>query len=459
MERRFQVRLQQMMAEAEMVPEQWPDLFQELEEFVQPFAAMLDTPSQREHLREYLSGLLSHLGRKNAEAIAYLLDQDRQPLQRFVGQIPWEWEPLIEQLVRQVAQGLGSPNGVLVVDCSGIPKQGRSSVGAARQWCGRLGKMENCQVGVYLAYVGRKEHTLVDFRLYLPKEWSRDRRRRKQAGVPVGVRFQTRHQLALQMIEKHRQVLPHRWIAGDDEMGRNSQFRAQLRAMGEQYLLAVPCNTLIRDLEALLASRRSRSSRKPPYQRVEQWAESATEWRPIEVDLAEPGPVKMQVITRRVQTRLAARQGPEELLVIFRTLENGQAVRHDYFLSNAPPGMPLRELVRVWKASWRVEECFRRAKSEAGMDQYQVRGWIGWQQHQVLTLLACWFLVQQKLRGKWAPSGCRLFYKQYSDYEAAKAAGEMGPVWWGGKLGKAAVVGAQGGQNRRRVGWWARCAG
>jgi len=400
MERRFQLRLQQMMAQAEMLPEQWQDLLQELGEFVYPFAAMLDTPSQREHLREYLTGLLSNLQRKNAEAIAYLLDQDRQPLQKFVGQIPWQWEPLIEELVRQVAHHLGSREGVLVVDCSAIPKQGHCSVGVSRQWCGQLGKVENCQVGVYLAYVGPEEHTLVDFRLYLSTEWTGDRRRRKQAGIPVGVRFQTRHQLALQMIQKHRQVLPHRWIAGDDEMGRNSQFRAQLRAMGEQYLLAVPRNTLIRDLEALSARGRKSSSRKPPYQRVEQWAASATDWQPIEVRLGERGPVKIQAITRRVQTRLAARQGPEELLVIFRSLENGQVVRHDYLLSNASPETPLRELARVWKASWRIEECFQRAKSEAGMDQYQVRGWIGWHHHQVLTLLACWFLVQQKLRGK-----------------------------------------------------------
>jgi len=400
MQRRFQVRLAQMMAEAELLPEQWRDLLQELEEFVQPFAERLDPPSQRGHLQEYLRGLLSNLERKNAEAIAYLLDQDRQTLQKFLGQIEWPWEPIVEELAGQVGQELGSPKGVLVVDCSGIPKQGRCSVGVSRQWCGRLGKVENCQVGVYLAYVGPEEHTLVDVRLYLPKEWSRDRRRRKQAGVPVGVRFQTRHQLALQMIQQHRQVLPHGWIAGDDEMGRNGQFRAPLREMGERYLLAVPRNTLIRDLEAPSASGRGRSARKPPYQRMDQWAASATQWRPIEVRLGERGPVQIEAISRRVQTRLAARQGPEELLVIFRTLQNGQTVRHDYFLSNARPDTSLEELVRVWKAGWRIEACFQRAKGEAGMDQYQVRSWIGWHHHQVLTLLACWFLVRQKLRGK-----------------------------------------------------------
>ena len=117
--------------------------------------------------------------------------------------------------------------------------------------------------------------------------------------------------------------------------------------------------------------------------------------------------MQIEAISRRVQTRLAARQGPEELWVIFRTLQNGQAVRHDDFLFNASPQTPLEELVRVWKASWRIEECFQRAKGEAGMDQYQVRSWIGWHHHQVLTLLACWFLVRQKLREKNRRRVCR----------------------------------------------------
>ena len=118
MQRRFQVRLAQMMAEAELLPEQWRDLLQELEEFVQPFAERLDPPSQRGHLQEYLRGLLSNLERKNAEAIAYLLDQDRQTLQKFLGQIEWPWEPIVEELAGQVGQELGSTKGVLVVDCS-----------------------------------------------------------------------------------------------------------------------------------------------------------------------------------------------------------------------------------------------------------------------------------------------------------------------------------------------------
>src|SRR6202035_2297191 len=113
---------------------------------------------------------------------------------------------------------LGETDGVLVFDPSAFPKQGTESVGVQRQWCGRLGKIENCQVGVYLGYVSRKDHALVDFRLYLPKEWTRDRKRMNKAGVPKGVRFCTRHELALDMLDEHGSLLPHQWIAGDDEM-------------------------------------------------------------------------------------------------------------------------------------------------------------------------------------------------------------------------------------------------
>ena len=118
---------------------------------------------------------------------------------------------------------------MLVFDPSAFPKKGAESVGVQRQWCGRLGKVDNCQVGVYLGYVSSKEHALVDFRLYLPREWTRSRKRLHKAGVPREVRFRTRHELALEMLDVRGASLPHAWVAGDDEMGRSSWFRGELR--------------------------------------------------------------------------------------------------------------------------------------------------------------------------------------------------------------------------------------
>src|SRR5712691_2262115 len=226
MERRFAGRLEELLDDTTVNPAVLRDMLPRLERFVEPFAAVLVTSEQRTHLHEYVSGLVSNLEHKNVESIAYLHDQDRQALQKFIGQLPWDHQPHLMELARQVGAAIGEADGVLVFDPSGFPKKGNASVGVQRQWCGRLGKVENCQVGVYLGYVSRLEHALVNERLYLPKkEWADKKRRRRKVGVPEEVGFQTRHELSLDMLREQGPLLPHAWIAGDDEMGRSSKFR------------------------------------------------------------------------------------------------------------------------------------------------------------------------------------------------------------------------------------------
>jgi len=162
MERRFAVRYEQLMAEAVVKPEALEGVLTRLDEFVKRFAASLKHDAQRQHAAEYVAGLVSNVKRKNIETIAYLHEQDRQPMQKFIGQRPWDETPMIGELVRQVAASIGRADGVLVIDPSGVLKQGKASVGVARQWCGRAGKVDNCQVGVYMAYVARDEQALVD---------------------------------------------------------------------------------------------------------------------------------------------------------------------------------------------------------------------------------------------------------------------------------------------------------
>jgi SRSO17 transposase len=401
MERRFAVRFDELMAEAEVTPGSLEGVLERLTEFVRPFAASLGHAAQRDHLTEYVAGLVSNVKRKNIESIAYLHEKDRQPLQKFIGQKPWDWLPLIDELARQVAATIGQADGVLVIDPSGVIKQGKQSVGVARQWCGRAGKVDNCQIGVYLGYVTRKEHALVDMRLYLPKEWTKDRRRCKRAGVPKDIGLRTRHELALEMLRKQRSVLPHAWITGDDEMGRNAVFREELRGMNERYVLAVPSNTRVRDLSA--APPRTDSSGpspKAPYQRADDWMKGVKNWTRVEVRPGAKGPLAVEMAKVRVQTKLRCRNGPEETLVIFRERQGRKTVKHDYCLSNAPLETSLQEFARVLNAEHRIEECLRRAKSEAGLAQYQVRTWSGWHHHQTLTLIATWFLTQEKRRGE-----------------------------------------------------------
>jgi SRSO17 transposase len=293
---------------------------------------------------------------------------------------------------------------VIVFDPSGFVKKGTRSAGVARRWCGRVGKTDNCQVGVYMAYVSRKEHALVDARLYLPKEWTKDRGRCKAAGVPREVGFRTRRQLALEMLDEHGAALPHAWVAGDDEMGHPFDFRRKLAGRDERYLLAVPSNTWIRDIEAPPPEPGRRGPRPwNPFLRMDRWREALAEtaWTTIEARDGEKGPLVVEVVKRRVQARTeTGGPGPEELLLVTRETQSDGKFKQDSYLSNADPEEPLSELARVTRAAHRVEECFRRGKSEAGLADYQVRNWRGWHHHQTLSLLAAWFLNRETRRGK-----------------------------------------------------------
>lgn len=404
MERRFEVRKEELLADCRVPPEVFSGMMQRLVRFAEPFVALLCREEQREHAQMYLRGLLSDLQRKNAESIAYRHDEDRMGLQLFIGMSPWDHRPHLEELTRQVGQELGEADGVLVFDPSAFAKKGRHSVGVARQWCGRLGKQENCQVAVLLGYVSRREHALVDARLYLPKEWVKDRNRCRACGVPrQEIRLHTRHELALEMLDRNGPFLPHAWIAGDDEMGRPAWFRRELTARGERYLLAVPSNTTIRDREAEPPDYGGRG-RKPQvrFQQVRTWCESmpVDVWTKVEVRDGEKGPLEVEILQRQVLAKIERKVGPEETLVVIRSRDDEGKVKLDYLLSNAPADTPLTEFARVASAEHRIEECIKRGKSEAGMAQYQVRTWIGWHHHITLSLIATWFLLREARRGK-----------------------------------------------------------
>jgi SRSO17 transposase len=404
MERRFRVRLDELRDDAVVPPGLLRSVLPRLEAFLHPFVTRLQAPERQTNAQHYVQGLLSDLDGKDVESIAYLHDRERQGLQKFIGQAQWDHQPLLTELVQQVATALGEADAVLVFDPSAFPKKGTKSVGVQRQWCGRLGKIDNCQVGIYLGYVARREHALVDFRLYLPKEWANRKRRRQQAGVPEAIRFRTRHELILEMLDQRGPLLPHAWIAGDDELGRCSWFREQLRARNECYLLAVPANTSVRDLtEADPPSNSRGRRRRVPFTRVDRWcaALSRSAWQTVTVRDAEQGPVVVQVAWTLVQARTEGRVSDvAELLVVFRERQGDGSWKHDYLLSNAALDTPVAEFARVFKAEHRIEECLQRAKGQAGLADYQVRTWEGWHHHQTLSLIATWFLTQETRRGK-----------------------------------------------------------
>ena len=410
MERRFEVRKREILRETEVKPQVSEGVLKRLREFAEPFVVLLKRREPKEHAQVYLAGLLSDLERKNTESIAYRHDLDRENLQRFIGSAPWDHQPLLKELARQVGSELGEADAVIVFDPSGHKKCGRDSVGVQRQWLGRLGKVDNGQVGVYMGYASRKEHALVDVRLYLPKAWDHDKARRKKCGVPKTIHHQTRQELALEMLKRNGRHLPHGWITGDDEMGRSSGFRRDLRALGERYLLAVPSNTGVRDLSSPVPSSDGRrSGPASAFISVDRWREGVAEahWTRIDVRDGEKGPLALEIVKTRVAARTERndRDATEELLVVTRGWEADGKTKYDYHLSNARPDTSFDELARVVKAEHRVEDAIKRAKSEAGLSDYEVRTWAGWHHHQTLSLMATWFLIRETRRGKKIHSG------------------------------------------------------
>src|SRR5262244_2764207 len=315
-------RREALLSDCLVSPAIFHQMLDRLGAFVVPYQRALASEAAHHPMHLFLQGLLSQLPRKNAEAIAAWGDVERQVIQDFIGTVPWDHCPLVTVLVSQVAERLGEPDGIIAFDPSSFPKRGTHSVGVKRQWCGHRGKVDNCQVGVFMGYVSHHDHVLLDFRLSLPEEWARDEQRRQECHVPPEVRYQTRQEQCLEMLEAWGDQIPHSWVTGDDELGRHTQFRGALRARGERYVLGVPCTTAMRDLEAPWPAYQGRGRPpKPSWQSVAAWrhALAPEAWAHVTVRDGEKGPVEIEIVTRRVQTRLERkRTGPEEWLVVTR---------------------------------------------------------------------------------------------------------------------------------------------
>jgi SRSO17 transposase len=202
-------RREEVLRDCFVSPDVFIPMVDRLDAFVVPYQQALATEAGRHSMPLYLQGLLSHVDRKNAEKIAALVDVERQVLQDFIGTAPWDHRPLVEVLVGQVADQLGQPDGIIAFDPSSFPKRGTHSVGVKRQWCGHRGKVDNCQVGVFMGYVSHHDHALLDFRLSLPEEWARDEPRRQACHVPEEVRYHTRQAQCLEMLDAWGDQVPH----------------------------------------------------------------------------------------------------------------------------------------------------------------------------------------------------------------------------------------------------------
>jgi SRSO17 transposase len=376
---------------------------QRLVKFTQRYLPWFYRVEQRKNATIVIQGLLSGLERKTAEPIAREHGVPRKPIQSFVGAGKWDDEAVMGKLRRDVVGTMGDPAGVLVLDPSAFPKKGTHSCGVARQWCGRLGKKENCQVGVFLAYATDRGQAPLDRRLYLPKDWATDKARRAECHVPRSVRFQERWRMGLKMIDAHGQQVPHRWVVADDEFGRVQAFRAGLRKREEPYVLDVPCSTLVRDLQGRRPARRpgSKSRRRVvPFVRAEAWAaaQPAGRWVKVHVKDGTKGPITVRAMMTPVRTREARRVGPTEWLLVLRSIESdGGSPKLSYHLVWAPWEVTLEEAVAAHGRRHQIEQLFEEAKGQAGLGHYEVRSYVGWHHHMTLSLLAVWFLCLERL--------------------------------------------------------------
>jgi SRSO17 transposase len=368
---------------------------QRLEQFLHRYLPWFYREEQRDLALVVLQGKLSKLERKTSEPIAYLANRERKPVQHFVGAGAWDDESVMAEMRRHVAEELADPEGVLVLDPSAFAKKGTNSCGVARQWCGRLGKVENCQVGAFLAYVSARGYAPLDRQLYLPEDWAADKKRRQQCHVPKDVIFQESWRIGLALIDRSRPGLPFGWVAGDDEFGRVAAFRAELRQRRLRYVLDVPANTLIRDLDETPAA----GKRRPPWRRVDAWAKAQppSRWCKFTRGDGTKGPKVVRALEAWVQTKdEGGRVGPRERLVVIRTVDSVSQTW--YTLSNAPADVPLSQVVGVQGRRHGVEELLQAGKGEVGLGHYEVRSWMGWHHHMTLSLLALWFLILEKGR-------------------------------------------------------------
>jgi SRSO17 transposase len=387
-----------------------------LVEYHKEFSGLFSRREQFGWCSKYLTGLVLPGLRKSVETIAlHVADTTVRELQRFIGVGAWDDDVILHRHAELVSESLGSSNGVLIVDGSDFPKQGRHSVGVMRQYCGASGKIANCQAGVFLAYASDRGHTLLDRRLYMPHEWLSEAWQglREACDVPEGIEFRTKPQLAWEMIEQVQSqgCLPFAWVTCDEGFGGNPEFLKRLEGARINYLAEVPVSTrvwLTRPVTEIPAAKgRGRPSSRerlapgtPPPQRVDEIAVQLppTAWHLRKIKEGEKGVLNAQFAFVRAVAVRDEMPGPDVCVVLRRNCQEPNELK--VFVTNAPVRTPQQEFIRVSGMRWPIETCFRQAKGALGMDQYQTRSWRGWLHHMTMVILAHHFLVRLQLQHK-----------------------------------------------------------
>jgi len=387
----------------------------ELKGFHEQFSDCFLRSEPRENFYYYMLGQLSPLERKSIEPIALNIENAKvRAMQFFVSDAFWDENKILSKYRSMVKNDMGEPDGVLIFDESGMVKKGNESAGVARQYCGSIGKVENCQVGVYVGYATRHGYCLLGSRLYVPEIWFSDEYagRRKRCRFPADLIFKTKPQIAAELLEEIAQSgqIPFRYVVADSVYGNCPVFRKVVESIPNvAYLVGMPNNTqcwLRRPITEKKEYKHGRVRKTKLILKVSEkdpitfdtFAKSLNKffWYRRKVSEGTKGPIEYEFTKRQI---VLARDGlPEDdvWLIIRRTL--GENPIYSYYISNAMGSTRLKIFVWLSGVRWAIEQCFEEAKTELGMDHYEVRKWPGWIHHMMTCMLAHFFLWHIKVR-------------------------------------------------------------
>jgi SRSO17 transposase len=359
---------------AAVCPEHVQEWGQQLDEVASRIGERFARSETRDRVRAYLVGLLGPVQRKNAWQVAEQIgDADPCGVQYLMGRADWDPDEVRDDLRGYVVETLGDPDAVLILDETGFLKKGTKSAGVARQYTGTAGRIENAQVGVFLAYHSRRGAAFLDRALYLPREWTDDPRRCEQAGIPEGAAFATKPQLAGQMLERaFRAGVPAAWVTGDEVYGGDGKLRRRLEQERRPYVLAVRANQYV--WAGLRRSTVAALARALPKRA----------WHKITIAAGTKGPRRYAWAWVRINHDLGP--GWRRWVLVRKGLDGDGELA--FYLAAGPARTTLTRLAKTAGSRWSIEGGFESAKQEVGLADYEVRSWTGWHRHVTLSLLA-----------------------------------------------------------------------
>jgi SRSO17 transposase len=363
------------------------DIQERIGQFFEPFLARFTHSHQRLYAEVYVKGRFNTSSRRTSEPLAREAKVDHRKLQYFIGEGLWNDRVLRDFMRDKIAAEMGSQHGVLICDASAFAKAGTHSVGVQRQHNGRLGKIDNCQVGEFLAYASSGSVTLLDSELYMPAHWMEDDARRQACHVPDELEFKTGWELALEMVERHSAKLPHCAVVGDEAYGKVDAFRDGLRAIDERYLGEIPSNRLIRPLRDEKALHATALGERLLSAGYEEFVIREGEKGPVKVRAA-----KCRVAVKRATVDGVAQADVNEVFVVVRNTRDSKV----WFYLGTDDRTTLKEWVRIGSCRTGIEYAFELAKGEAGLAEYEMRSFVGWHHHMTLSMMALWFLVMEQ---------------------------------------------------------------